>query len=222
MDDRALSELRDLARRDAELAARAAEFRARDGEVNGLRRRAETIDAFFATFAEEDERRDAAVEAALAEVARRQDELERAEADRARTRDEDARFHAQHAVDRAQDHIAIATKNLARAEADVAALEREAIELPGELAEVERESGAGVSGARALIDWASHEHAELFVAAGQIDVQRELVIREANELASMLLGQQTFGATVAQTLARVEATSLRYWTSSPGQVSESR
>ena len=69
-----------------------------------------------------------------------------------------------------------------------------------------------------LVEWASHAHAELFVAAGQIDVQRERVIREANELASMLLGEPTYGATVAQALARVEV----HWTSSPGHVSESR
>jgi chromosome segregation ATPase len=218
VDERALSELRELAVRDAELAACAAELRTRDGEVNELRHRAQAIDAFFATFAEEDERRLAAVATALAELAGRHDELERAEADLARARDEDARIHAQHAVDRAHDHIAVATKNLERTEADVAELEREAIELPDELAEAERRSGAGVRGARALIDWASHEHAKLFVAAGQIDVQRERVIREANELASMLLGEQTFGVAVAQALARVES----YCSSSPGHVSESR
>ena len=218
MDDRALSELRDLARHDAELAARADDLRARDEEANGLRRRAETIDAFFATFAEEDARRRAAVAAALRELAGRRDELEQAEATLRRSRDEDARIHAQRAVDRAHDHIAIAAKNLARAEDDDAELEREAVELTDELAEVERRSGAGVRGARALIDWASHEHAELFVAAGQIDVQRERVIREANELATMLLGEPTYGATVAQALARVE----NYCTSSPGHVSESK
>jgi chromosome segregation ATPase len=214
VDDRALSELRDLARRDAKLAARAAEFRARDAEVNGLRRRAETIEAFLTAYGEEHERHRAAVAAALAELSGRHDALDRAETNLGRSRDEDARFHAQHAVDRAHDHIAIATKNLARAEADLAELERRAIELPDELAEVEQLSGAGVSGARALIDWASREHAELFVAAGQIDMQRELVIREANELASMLLGEPNYGATAAQALA--------YCLSSPGHVSESR
>ena len=218
MDDRALSELRDLARRDAELATRAAELRGRDGEVNGLRRRAEAIDAFFATFAEEDARRSAAVAAAAAELANRHAELEQAEAALAQVRDDDARIHAQRAVDRARDHIAVAKKSLARAEGAAAELEREAVELPDELAEIEERSDAGVQGARALIDWASRRHAELFVAAGQIDTQRERVIREANELASMLLGEQTFGATVAQALARVES----YCTSSPGQVSESK
>jgi hypothetical protein len=218
VDDRALSELRDLSGRDAALTARAAEFRTRDAEVAELRRRAEAIDAFLATFAQEHERRRTAVAAALGELAGRHDELKQAEAELARSRDEDARFHGQHAVNRAHDHIAIATKNLARAETVVAELQRDAATVPDELAELERRSGAGVSGALALIDWASREHAELFVAAGQIDAQRELVIREANELASMLLGEPTFGTTVAQALARVES----YCTSSPGQVSESK
>ena len=73
-------------------------------------------------------------------------------------------------------------------------------------------------GPRALIDWSSHAHAELFVATRQLDAQRERIIREANELATMLLGESTYGSTTAQILARVEA----HWTSSPGQVSESR
>jgi len=218
VDDRALSELRDLARRDAELAARTAELRARDGEVHELRRRAEAILAFFAALDEEQERRDASVAAARVELASRDNELERASAELARSHDEDGRFHAQHAVDRAHDHIAIATKNLARTQAVAAELQRDAIELRDELAQLEKVPGTDVTGARGLVDWASREHAELFVAIGQLDVQRELVIREANELATMLLGEQTFGATVAQALARVES----YWTSVPGQVSESR
>jgi chromosome segregation ATPase len=218
VDDRALDELRDLARRDADLAARAAELRARDAEVSGLRRRAEAIDDFFASFAEEDARRAALVSAAAVELAARHDELANAEAQLARTRDADARTHAQHAVDRARDHIVIAEKTLERAEHAVADLEREAIELPEELAEVERRAHANVRGARAVIEWASREHAEVFVAAGQIDLQRERVIREANELASMLLGEPTYGSTVEQALARVEA----HWTSAPGHVSESK
>jgi hypothetical protein len=62
-----------------------------------------------------------------------------------------------------------------------------------------------VAGARGLIEWASYTHAKLFVAAGQIATSRERLIREADELASMLLGEPTYGATIAQALARVEA-----------------
>jgi chromosome segregation ATPase len=218
MDNRALSELRELAARDAELTARAAEMRAEDDDVAALRTRAETIDAFFADYPAREARHHASVAAAIAELAHRHDELAEAEAVLTRANNEDARIHAQHAVDRARDHIGVAETSLARAEHEAAELEREAAALPAELAELERRSGAAVAGARALIDWGSGRHAELFVAAGQIDAQRERVIREAHELASMLLGEPTYGATVEQALARVEA----YWRSSPGQVSESR
>jgi hypothetical protein len=60
-------------------------------------------------------------------------------------------------------------------------------------------------GPRALVEWASRAHAELFVGARQIDAQRERVIREANELASMVLGEPTYGSSVSQALSRVES-----------------
>ena len=97
---------------------------------------------------------------------------------------------------------------------DTEALPRELVELKARARAVPDVPPLGDS----LVEWASHAHAELFVAAGQVDVRRERVIREANELASMLLGESVYGATVEQALARVEA----YWTSPPGQVSESK
>ncbi len=205
MNDRALSELRDLARRDSELATEAAELRRRDLEARELRARAAAIDAFFAAYPQESGNRRAAVAAARAALARRRDELREAEAMLERSRNDDARIHAQHALDRARDHISVAETSERRAESDLGELERDAAELPVELAELERRSGAEATGARALIAWASREHAELFVAAGQLDTLRERVIREAHELASMLVGEPTYGATVAQTLERVEA-----------------
>jgi chromosome segregation ATPase len=204
MDDRALKELRDLARRDAELAAGAGELRRRDRDVGDIRARAEAIDAFFAAYPDTESIRHGTIVAARAEIAHRREELTEAEAVLVRSHDEDARIHAQHAVDRARDHIAVAEASLQRAEADRTELEREAAALPDELAALERRAGSAVKGARGLIEWASHTHAELFVAAGQLDAQRERLIREAHELASMLLGEETFGATVAQALARVE------------------
>ncbi len=205
MNDRALSELRDLARRDAELGAESARLRQRDLDVSDIRARAEAIDAFFATYSLTDEARRATVAVAREELARRNAELESASAALARSRDEDARIHAQHSVDRARDHIAVAEASMRRAEADVTSLEQKASALPDELAELERRANAQVTGARGLIDWASREHADLFVAAGQVDARRERVIREAHEIASMLLGDPTHGATVAQALERVEA-----------------
>jgi chromosome segregation ATPase len=205
VDRRALSELRDLAGHDAELTAEADELRRRDDDVAAIRVRADAIDAFFSSYANQEARHGSAIAAARADLAHRLEELALADAVLARARDEDARIHAQHAVDRAHDHRAVAESTLQRAEGELAELEREAAALPDELAELERRAGGGVAGARGLIEWASHTHAELFVAAGQIATSRERLIREADELASMLLGEPTYGATIAQALARVEA-----------------
>jgi hypothetical protein len=101
----------------------------------------------------------------------------------------------------------VAEDRLARAQSGYDALERDAAALPPELAELETRARAVTDVpplGSSLVEWASQAHAEVFVAAGQIDVQRERVIRESNELASMLLGEPTYGATVAQALARVE------------------
>jgi predicted nucleic acid-binding Zn-ribbon protein len=205
VDRRALSELRELAGHDAELTAEADELRRRDDDVAAIRVRAEAIDAFFSSYANQQARHGSAIAAARADLAHRLEELALADAVLARARDEDARIHAQHAVDRAHDHRAVAESTLQRAEGELAELERKAAALPHELAELERRAGGGVAGARGLIEWASHTHAELFVAAGQIATSRERLIREADELASMLLGEPTYGATIAQALARVEA-----------------
>jgi predicted nucleic acid-binding Zn-ribbon protein len=205
VDRRALSELRDLAGHDAGLTAEADELRRRDDDVAAIRVRAEAIDAFFSSYANQEARHGSAIAAARVDLAHRLEELAQADAVLARARDEDARIHAQHAVDRAHDHRAVAESTLQRAEGELAELERKAAALPHELAELERRAGGGVAGARGLIEWASHTHAELFVAAGQIATSRERLIREADELASMLLGEPTYGATIAQALARVEA-----------------
>jgi chromosome segregation ATPase len=198
VNDRALADLRSLAARDDELAARAGELRAHDAEAARIRERAEAIDAFFDAYPAEDDLLRAAVREAEADVARRRGELAKAEAALAESDDPE---HAEKAVRRARDHIAVAESALLRARSAHDELERAAAELPLELTALEDQAGA--HGTRELIAWAAARHAELFVELGQIDMQRERVIREANELASMLLGDSTHGSTVAQALAKV-------------------
>jgi chromosome segregation ATPase len=213
MGDRAMDDLRALAARDAELAAASARLAELDAEVAAIRRRAEEIQAFFARYPERDTRLRKAIEAARAELDARH--RERAEAERAleRARDDEARTYAQHALDRANDHIAVAEASLARAEQEHAALEAEAAALTAEVPELERRARAVAEevpdvpepgdGLPALVEWASHAHAALFVESRQLASQRELVIREANELGTALLGEPTYGSTVDQVLARV-------------------
>jgi hypothetical protein len=91
-----LGELRDLARRDAELSSAADALRQREREVGEIRAWAEANDAFFAAYRAHEGSRSAAVKAADAELASRKDELAHAESALARAHDEDACIHAQH------------------------------------------------------------------------------------------------------------------------------
>jgi chromosome segregation ATPase len=207
VDERALNELRGLAELDATLSERAAALRELDRQVTGLRSRAEAIDAFFGAYPDEETRRRRELQEAENELERRRAELSDAQRRLEEAHDDEGRAHAEHAVARALDHIAVAESRGLRAQSAYDELEREATTLPAELDQLEARA-RGVPGVRqpggSLVDWASHAHSELFVAAGQVDTQRERVIREANELASMLLGEPTYGSTVAQALARVQ------------------
>jgi chromosome segregation ATPase len=214
VDERALDDLRELARRDEELAGGARRLRELDGQIGAIRARAEAIGAFFAGYPTEEARRRAVLEAAEAAADRRAAELAAAEREAVAAGDnEEARVRAAAVVDRARDHVSVAEASLARARDSAAELERDAASLPEEVPLLEERARAiaaevphvpaPASGPRGLVDWASHAHAELFVAAGQLDAQRERVIREANELATMLLGEPTYGSTVAQLAQRV-------------------
>jgi chromosome segregation ATPase len=212
MDERALHELKALAARDARLADDAERVHELDAQIRALRVRAEAIDAFFAAYPEEERRRRELADTARLELAERRTELAHAEAELETAHDE-ARERAQSAVTRARDHVAVAEAALARETAAIAELERDASSLPEEVALLEERARvvahevpdrpAPPAGVRELVEWASHAHAELFVAAGQLDAQRERVIREANELATMLLGEPTYGSTVEQLTERL-------------------
>jgi chromosome segregation ATPase len=207
VDERAVNELRRLASLDAELSERSSALTELDRQVAALRARAEAIDAFFSAYAEEEARRGAELRDAQEELDRRRRELSDAERALAEATEDDSRAHAEHAVARALDHIAVTASRIERAQAAYDALERDAAALPRELDELKVQARAVPDVPQmssSLVEWASRAHAELFVAVGQIDVQRERAIREANELASMLLGEPTYGSTIAQALARVE------------------
>jgi chromosome segregation ATPase len=214
MDNRALAELRALERRDDVLQERAQRLRDLDEEVTGIRAEAEALGAFEATHP-------AQLDRLRREVAEAEDELERRreEAARARAAEEDAsddvaRQLARRAIERADDHVAVAEREVGEAHERLSELRQWFDEAPAALAAL-RARAATVRAAAPetpypdsthdLVEWASHAHAELFVAAGHTDAERDRVVREANELASMLLGESTYGLTVAQARSRVEA-----------------
>jgi DNA repair exonuclease SbcCD ATPase subunit len=222
VDGRALGELRRLADEDSQLSERALEARRLDEEIAAIRARAEAIEASLEDLPQRRARARAELDAAVGELDARRRELADAEHAVAAARDDEAREDAERARSRAADHVAVAQARLDRVAAADDELEREAERLPGEAAQLSERAAAlpGVEppdGESSLVDWASHVHAELFVTAGQLDAQRDRVTREANELATMLVGEPTYGATAAQALARVEA----HRESKTGQVSDS-
>jgi chromosome segregation ATPase len=215
MDSRAAGELRGLAERDEELARKAARLRKLDDVIAGIRTRAEAIEAFFAEHGLQATRLADAERDAKATLEHRKAELVEATAEVDAARSDVERELLRHRVERANDHIAIAERALEQAHEarrsfdrtsdelgrELPALEARARDLADELADAKEPAPGDLS------DWASQAHASLFVALGQVDAQRERVIREANELATALLGEATYGSTPAQALARVEAAS---------------
>jgi chromosome segregation ATPase len=226
MSPQMVDELKALVLLEREEAAESERLHRLDAEVAELRTRFEAIASFFAVERDEGGRLRLDEDEARAEVNRREIEIGAAENELARAANDTERTLAEQRVTRARDHLEVAAHAGERAAENRAAFEREAAELTAELPRLEeraRELSTEIPGGAPpedgdLTDWASRTHAELFVATSQVDARRERVIREANELASALLGESTHGSTPKQALERVN----RYWTSAPGQVSESR
>jgi chromosome segregation ATPase len=214
VDRRAIDDLRRLAALDDELAARERGLQELDQTVRELRARAEALETFFAGYDDAERRTRSAIESAETEVARRRAEVVETKAALENERDEDRRELARRELARAEDHLSVAETAVGRASTDAARLERQAADWQRELPVLEdraRQLSTDLpdvespdSGAPALIAWASHAHAALFVGVRQLEAERERVIREANELSSALLGEPTYGSTPAQALARVE------------------
>jgi hypothetical protein len=218
VDGRALNELRALEARDGELGDRAERLRETDDAIAAARARAEEIAAFFAAYDAETERCRAEIAAAETGVRQRQADVAAAEQEAAAAGDAESRGHAERAITRASDHLSVAVLRLDRARADLEHNEHTASELEQALpllaararsisldVDLPQPGGDPLE----VVDWASRAHAELFVAAAQLSAQRERLVREGNELASMLLGEPTYGLTVAQALRHVEAGSGR-------------
>jgi chromosome segregation ATPase len=220
-----VDELRALVLLEREEASESLRLHRLDAEVAELRTRFEGIARFFAAERDEDGRLRLAEEETRAEVDRREAEISAAEDELARAGNDTERTLAEQRVTRVRDHLEVAAHAAERTAEDRAAFEREAAELAAELPRLEqraRELSSEIPGGTRpedgdLTDWASRARAGLFVAASQVDARRERAVREANELASALLGESTHGSTPEQALARVE----RYCKSMPGQVSES-
>jgi chromosome segregation ATPase len=214
VNDRAAADLEALSERDERLAAESLSLRNVEREVAAIRSRVEAISSQLEAFPADLERLKAAAVEAAAELERRKAASEVAATEVEGEHDNETQERLERAATRARERADDAAHKFERATATVEQLEGDTAESPAELAALRLEAlalaeatpvlGTPEPGTDGLIAWASRAQAELFVEVGQLDRQRDNVIREANELATMLLGEPTYGSTVAQAVERVE------------------
>ena len=216
-----LAQLRELEHEDAEKDALALDLHALLERVRTLR--GATI-GVQVTRADLPARRDRAVQ----DLQRSRDEVEAARAalaeaeEAVRSAAKSEGPTAERFLVRARDRGSIAERRRTEAEAhmkdveeSVHLLEAFALELEAagrSLADELRDrprvaEGAGIGpapGLDGLLEWADAAHAALFVAKGQLSTERDAVIRQANELGSVALGESIGSASVALVARRIE------------------
>jgi chromosome segregation ATPase len=215
----------DLERRDAVLAAEIDSVSKLADGAKEISARAEAIDALLESSPAEHASLDRAEAEALALRELAEADLAAASALVSRLaatgRDAhavaEARRDLEHAEVAARDAVArverivcmraALVKSEHAAKSDLPNLVAEALALAGRLAELSRVSASGRAvpeqSLGGLVEWAARVHAALVVVRGQLDVERDRLVREANELGSVVLGEPLAGNSVALVGRRV-------------------
>jgi chromosome segregation ATPase len=224
VSDEALAFLRELEAADETLSAAEAELAELGAEVERVRLRAAELEEFLSRLPVERERlrtEQAGAEQQAARALRAKNEASESLADAERGRSADAVAEARRAVIRTQDALRMADRHVSELGEESAALEDtaeaicEAAELEGRArwlaAEfgqhprlTERAASDPPPGVAGIVEWGNAARAALFVARGGLGSEREAVIRQANELGSVLLGEPLLAAKPATVLRRVE------------------
>jgi hypothetical protein len=224
--DSSLALAADIERRDADIAAALDLIARLSRRADDVRVRSEELQLFLDTVPgelarldrREAEARDAAA-TAVAELAAAEQRVEKLAAGR-RTTDsareaERERERAQRAAtDASARHRHVMGERAALVEMDAVArseireLGRGASEIAHRIAHVPRVSQTGREapgeGLAELSDWGRRVHAALFVVRGQLEAERDRLVREANELAGAVLGEQLAGSSVTLVRRRLE------------------
>jgi hypothetical protein len=225
MGDRRLDFLRELERADEEVAATLAELDELYAASEMVRTRALELETFLVRLPAERKERTRALDAAEAErsaaeaAAERADAaLEAAEADG----DPDWLAAARRFAVRARDALAVGERRLSGAQIELEALERRAAEAEAETPALEararglaealrrRPGLAGAAGSEpapglaGVADWGGSARAALLVARSALAGEREALIRQANELGSLVLGEPLTSASAATVARSVE------------------
>jgi DNA repair exonuclease SbcCD ATPase subunit len=225
VDDRTLAFLRELERADEEVAATLAELDDLAREVEGVSRRVVELEAFLLGLPADRRRLEAATEEAEQSLDLVRQELAAAEQESAETeraKGEGRAAAARHRAVRAGDSLHMADRRLAevraeRQELDATAeaaaretreLEQTALRLAAALRDRPRLAElAGVqpaSGLSGVAEWASGARAGLVVARSSLASERDALIRQANELGAVVLGEPVLVTSPAEIARRIE------------------
>jgi chromosome segregation ATPase len=224
-DERTLAFLHELERADEAVAAVLGELDDLARATEDVRMRALELEAFRVRLPAERARIDAELTAAEREAAEAKDALARAENDLSaaeQARDGERIAATRRGVVRARDTLRMAVRRATEAREqrqrlnrDADEAEREAVALEeraGGIAAALRErpqlaehaGGAPSPGLAGVSDWASRARAALFVVRASLAREREAVIRQANELGALVLGEPLTSLSAALVARRVE------------------
>lgn len=221
MPEEPLAALRELERADEEIGAALADLDQLANELDLLRGRIADLRSFEARLPSERERLASELERAETEAESANTALGEAE-EAMRAAEPGAAREAELFQVRARDRVTSAERRLAEANSASVSLEGEAEEaereaaaqhekaraLARQLRETPRLAGeAGNepgSGLESVIAWSEVARAALFVARGQLAVERDAVIRQANELGAVALGEPLTSASAAVVARQVE------------------
>jgi DNA repair exonuclease SbcCD ATPase subunit len=216
-----LAVLRELERADEEIGAELAGLERLAAELDEIRAKAQDLQAFAARLPAERERRRGEVVRARAEVAEADRAVAEAE-ESVRTAKPDGAREAELFAVRARDRLSVAERRAAEAGKAAADLENAASEATAEsealraralklaadlrgrprIAEdAGKEPGTGLDGVAA---WGEAARAALFVARSQLAAERDAVIRQANEIGALALGEPLTAMGTGALARRVE------------------
>lgn len=220
MPEEVLEALAELERADAETGEALARLEGLAAELDAIRATSDEVQAFDALLPSERERLGAELERAAAEQVAAREAMAEAE-QAARTAQPDRAREAERFLVRARDRVSMAQRRAAEAvsrrddlENAVAEMTMEADELHARARRLAAELNgwsqvAGDAGREPAADldglqaWAEVARAGLFVARGQLASQREGIVRQANEIGAVALGEPLTSASTAVVTRRV-------------------
>lgn len=225
--DAVLALAAEIERRDAEVAGTLETVIDLSRRADDIRARGERLDRFLETAPAElaaIDRAEAQARDALAAAVEALAASERgiAEVLSGRRVSHGARTDAVHELARSRETATDASARLERlgrertalveadgaARAEAVSLGTEASEVASRIQDVPRVSRSGrdaaAGGLAELSAWAGRVHAALFVVRGQLEGDRDRLVREANELSGAVLGEQLAGANIALVRRRLE------------------